>query len=142
LRSTVLENTDLTIPLPEFNELNQPYWDSLKQGHLSFQHCTCCSHNWLPPRSECPHCLEDKWTWQAASGRAKLISWVVYHMAYHPAFAQRLPYAVAVVALEEGARLISNVIGVDDFESLKIDQALQLVIEVEQGLAIPRFKPV
>jgi uncharacterized OB-fold protein len=49
---------------------------------------------------------------------------------------------VAVVELEEGARLISNVIGVDDFESLKIDQALCLVIEQEQGLAIPRFKPV
>ena len=63
-------------------------------------------------------------------------------MAYHPAFAQRLPYAVAVVELAEGARLISNVIGVEDFESLKIDQALALVIELEQGLAIPRFKPV
>jgi len=137
-----MENTDLIIPLPEFNQLNQAYWDGLKQGHLSFQQCTCCSHNWLPPRSECPHCLEDKWTWKTATGKDKLISWVVYHMAYHTAFAQRLPYAVAVVELEEGVRLISNVIGVDDFESLKIDQALQLVIEVEQGLAIPRFKPV
>lgn len=137
-----MENTDLTIPLPEFTAQSQPFWDSLKQGHLSFQHCTSCGHNWLPPRSECPSCLEDKWTWQAASGKAKLISWVVYHMAYHPAFAQRLPYAVAVVELAEGARLISNVIGVEDFESLKIDQALALVIELEQGLAIPRFKPV
>jgi hypothetical protein len=137
-----MENIDLQIPMPEFNELNQPYWDSLVKGNLSFQHCTCCGHNWLPARSECPQCLEDKWTWQVATGKAKLISWVVYHMAYHPAFAQRLPYAVAVVELEEGARLISNVIGVDDFESLKIDQALHLVIEQEQGLAIPRFKPV
>jgi hypothetical protein len=137
-----MENIDLQIPMPEFNELNQPYWDSLVKGNLSFQHCTCCGHNWLPARSECPQCLEDKWTWQVATGKAKLISWVVYHMAYHPAFAKRLPYAVAVVELEEGARLISNVIGVDDFESLKIDQALHLVIEQEQGLAIPRFKPV
>lgn len=137
-----MENTDLHIPMPEFNELNQPYWDSLTQGNLSFQHCTCCGHNWLPTRSECPQCLEDKWTWQVASGKAKLISWVVYHMAYHPAFAQRLPYAVAVVELAEGARLISNVIGLDDYDSLKIDQALTLVIEQEQGLAIPRFKPV
>ena len=136
-----MENTDLQIPMPEFNDLNQPYWDNLAKGSLSFQHCTCCGHNWLPPRSECPQCLEDKWTWQVATGNAKLISWVVYHMAYHPAFAQRLPYAVAVVELEEGARLISNVIGVDDFESLQIDQALHLVIEQEQGLAIPRFQP-
>jgi uncharacterized OB-fold protein len=137
-----MENIDLQIPMPEFNELNQPYWDSLVKGNLSFQHCTCCGHNWLPARSECPQCLEDKWTWQVATGKAKLISWVVYHMAYHPAFAKRLPYAVAVVELEEGARLISNVIGVDDFESLKIDQALHLVIEQEQGLAIAHFKPV
>lgn len=137
-----MDHTDLNIPMPEFNELNQPYWDSLAQGHLSFQHCTCCGHNWLPPRSECPQCLEDKWTWQAACGKAKLISWVVYHMAYHTAFAQRLPYSVAIVELVEGARLISNVIGVEDFESLKIDQALQLVIETENSLAIARFKPV
>jgi len=71
-----------------------------------------------------------------------LISWVVYHMAYHPAFEERLPYAVAIVELDEGPRLISNVVGSADLESLVIDQRLVLVIEEEHGVAIPRFKPI
>jgi uncharacterized OB-fold protein len=137
-----MENTELNIPAPERDALTTPYWEALDEGKLLFQTCKCCSHNWLPPRSECPNCLEDDWTWRPTTGHAKLISWVVYHMAYHPAFADRLPYAVAVVELVEGPRLISNVFGVDDLESLQIEQRLTLVIERENGVSIPKFRPV
>ncbi len=130
------------VPAPERDALNTPYWDSLARGELSYQHCNACGHAWLPARSECPNCLAADSRWQAAAGGAKLISWVVYHIAYHPALANRLPYAVAVVELDEGPRLISNVIGVDDAETLKIDQRLHLVIEDESGTAVPRFRPV
>ena len=128
-------------PLPEVDELNAPYWGALKEGHLVFQQCEACQGRWLPPRSECPHCLSPSWRWERASGRAKLISWVVYHTAFHPAFKERLPYNVAVVELAEGPRLISNVVGVEDQEALRIDQTLNLVIEDEHGVAIPRFTP-
>lgn len=136
-----MEAAETTIPAPERDALNAPYWDSLAQGALSFQRCSQCSHAWLPARSECPACLADQWRWEKAAGGAKLISWVVYHVAFHPAFAQRLPYNVAVVELDEGARLISNVVGIDDAEKLKIDQRLRLVIEDEGGTAVPRFAP-
>ena len=133
--------TPVPVPAPERDALNTPYWDSLKKGMLSYQRCNACKHAWLPARSECPNCLAADWQWQAAAGGAKLISWVVYHMAYHPAFANRLPYTVAVVELDEGPRLISNVIGIEDAEKLQIDQRLLLVIEDESGTAVPRFKP-
>lgn len=136
-----MEQAVTPVPAPERDALNTPYWDHLAQGQLCYQQCNPCSHVWLPARSECPGCLAADWRWQAAAGGAKLISWVVYHMAYHPAFANRLPYAVAVVELDEGPRLISNVIGIEDAESLKIDQRLVLVIEDESGTAVPRFKP-
>jgi uncharacterized OB-fold protein len=136
-----MEKAVVSVPAPERDALNTPYWDHLAQGQLCYQHCNACSHAWLPARSECPGCLAADWRWQAAAGGAKLISWVVYHMAYHPAFANRLPYAVGVVELDEGPRLISNVIGIDDAERLKIDQRLVLVIEDESGTAVPRFKP-
>lgn len=136
-----MDHPDTTFPAPERDALNTPYWDSLTQGVLSYQHCNACGHAWLPARTECPHCLEANWQWKAAAGGAKLISWVVYHMSYHPAFQQRLPYTVAVVELDEGPRLISNVVGVDDAESLKIDQRLHLLIEDESGTAVPRFVP-
>lgn len=136
-----MEKTDVLVPAPERDALNTPYWESLANGVLSFQRCNACHHAWLPARSECPHCLADDWRWTSAVGGAKLISWVVYHMAYHPAFANRLPYTVAVVELDEGPRLISNVVGMNDPEKLKIEQRLSLVIEHESGTAIPRFVP-
>lgn len=136
-----MDHPDTIFPAPERDALNTPYWDSLTQGVLSYQHCNSCGHTWLPARTECPHCLEADWRWKAAAGGARLISWVVYHMSYHPAFHNRLPYAVAIVELDEGPRLISNVIGVDDAESLKIDQRLRLIIEDESGTAVPRFTP-
>ena len=128
-------------PAPELDALNTPYWEALAQGALRFQKCNACGHAWLPPRTECPHCLAAEWRWEKAGGGAKLISWVVYHIAYHPAFAKRLPYNVAVVELDEGPRLISNIIGIDDAEKLVIDQRLRLVIEPEGATAVPRFIP-
>ena len=136
-----MEQAETTIPAPDRDALNTPYWDSLAQGALSFQRCSACGHAWLPARSECPACLGDQWAWEKAAGGAKLISWVVYHTAFHPAFAKRLPYNVAVVELDEGPRLISNLVGMADPKTFKIDQRLRLVIEDENGTAVPRFKP-
>ena len=126
---------------PERDAINTPYWDNLAQGRLTYQCCNACHKAWLPPRSECPGCLSDDWAWKDASGRAKLISWVVYHIAHHKAFENRLPYNVAVVELSEGPRLISNVVGIEDQEGLVIDQPLQLRIETEGGVGLPRFVP-
>ena len=136
-----MEQAETTIPAPDRDALNTPYWDSLAQGALSFQRCSACGHAWLPARSECPSCLDDQWAWEKAAGGAKLISWVVYHTAFHPAFAKRLPYNVAVVELDEGPRLISNLVGMADPKTFKIDQRLRLVMEDENGTAVPRFKP-
>jgi uncharacterized OB-fold protein len=129
------------IPLPHINSLTAPYWESLKKGVLSYQCCAHCKHAFLPPRSECPNCLQDNLSWKAASGKAKLISWVVFHIAYHKAFESRLPYNVAVVELEEGPRLLSNVIHIQDAETLQIDQPLRLVIQQEGEFKVPRFEP-
>jgi uncharacterized OB-fold protein len=96
----------------------------------------------LPARAECPNCLHPELQWQPASGAARLISWIVYHHAFHPAFASRLPYTVAVVELAEGARLVTNIVGTDDPETLRIDMPLLLTIEHVEGVALPRFRPV
>jgi hypothetical protein len=135
------ELAEIPLPLPVRDAQNAPYWDALAEGRHTFQRCTVCGNAWLPPRHECPRCLRDAWTWETASGRARLISWVVFHTAFHPAFKARLPYTVAIVELAEGPRLISNLAGVDDPEALRIDQPLELTIEHEGGVAIPRYRP-
>jgi uncharacterized OB-fold protein len=126
---------------PERNDLNGPYWDVLAKGVLCYQRCDTCGNAWLPPRGECPGCLGTEWQWQSAKGGAKLISWVVYHTAFHAAFKERLPYNVAVVELDEGPRLISNVVGITDHEALKIEQRLKLAVEKEGATSVPRFAP-
>lgn len=133
--------SEIDLPLPVRTELTAPYWDSLQQGQLSYQKCRRCGHAWLPARTECPGCLHDDWHWVPASGRAKVVSWVVFHIAYHKAFEHRLPYNVAIVELEEGPHLISNVVGLADPNALRIEQPLKLRIEHENGFALPRFEP-
>ena len=127
-----------TLPQPEITDLTRPFWERLKQGHLSFQRCSACGHAWLPAREQCPQCLGEAWTREDAAGGARLISWVVYRTAFHPAFESRLPYTVAVIELDEGPRLISNVLG--DAGVLRIEQRLTLAIEDESGTALPRFR--
>src|SRR4051812_19124125 len=96
-----------TIPVPEVTDLTRPYWEALGDGKLMFLRCEC-GHAFLPARRECPSCLSDKLKWEQAAGGGKLISWVVYHIAYNEAFKDKLPYNVAVVELDEGPRLITN----------------------------------
>ncbi|MFN0318022.1 MAG: Zn-ribbon domain-containing OB-fold protein [Burkholderiales bacterium] len=132
------ETAEQDFPLPDTTGAGAHYWGELKQGRLVYQRCNACHHAWLPPRAECPKCLAADWVWANASGKAKLISWVVYHHAYHPWFAKKLPYNVSVVELAEGPRLVSNVI--DTGAKLRIDMPLQLVIESEGDVALARFR--
>jgi uncharacterized protein len=127
------------LPIPEINEVNAPYWQALKAGRLVFQACGC-GNRWLPPRRECPRCLrDDGWAWTEAGGQGRLVSWVVYHTAYHPAFQGRTPYNVAIVELAEGPRLISNIEAANG--DLQGGMALTLSVAREGDVALARFRP-
>ena len=126
-------------PAPDETGLGAHYWSELREGRLVYQGCKACGNGWLPTRGECPKCLSPEWVWKTASGRAKLISWVVFHHAYHPWFAKKVPYNVSVVELAEGPRLISNVVS---DQKLRIEMPLQVVIEREGDVALARFKPL
>ena len=127
-------------PAPEITELNAPYWDALTAGNLIFQRCSSCANAWLPARAECPRCLSGDCSWDAASGRGRLISWTIYHIAYHEAFRDRLPYNVAVVELDEGPRLITNIINPYDQGGLVIDKSVSFVADNNDGIALARFE--
>ena len=127
----------MDFPLPEPTPLSQPYWDALRQGRLTFQRCRKCGHAWLPPRAECPECLAAEWDWTQASGQGRVISWVIYHHAYHDAFKDRLPYNVALVELDEGPRVITNI--VNPHAGIAAEKPVTLKIEDEHGVALARF---
>jgi uncharacterized OB-fold protein len=134
--------TAAAIELPDAGPLLAAYRDALAEGRLSYQRCARCSNAWLPPRDACPACLSPEWAWEAASGRGRVLSWVVYHRAYHPAFAHRLPYNVAVVELDEGPRLVTNIIDVEGGEGLLIEMPVELQAEREGDVPVARFRRV
>jgi len=129
-----------SIPVAEVSSLTEPYWSGLDEGELRFQHCDQCGNAWLPAREECPRCLHAAWTWQVASGGGRLVSWVIYHRAYHEAFAERLPYNVALIELDEGPRLLSNLIDGPPHADPRIDQPVRLVVQHEGPLALTGFE--
>jgi uncharacterized OB-fold protein len=132
--------SDIDISAATVTDLNEPYWASLRQGNLSFQRCTRDGHAWLPARNECPECLYPEWTWERASGRGRLISWVVYHYAANPSLALKLPYNVAIVELAEGPRLATRLLELP--EDLTIDCAVELAVSQDGTLALPTFRVV
>jgi uncharacterized OB-fold protein len=92
-------------PEPARSELDEHWYEALAQGRLIFQRTAV--NAWLPPREEDPVSLSPDWEWADASGDASLVSWVSYHLAYHPYWEDKLPYQVGIIELAEGPRLIA-----------------------------------
>ena len=97
-------------PMPAISSLNQPYWDALKQHQLVMPKCQACEKIWYPPTPFCPRCWSREFSWEKLSGRGAVNSWVVFHQAYFASFTDDLPYNVTEVELEEGPRLLTNLV--------------------------------
>lgn len=129
-------------PLPTPDPVTRAYWNRLREGHLAFQECMACRARWLPPSPACPRCWRSEHRLVDCSGHARLLTWAVYHHAYHPAFAELLPYAVGLVELEEGPRLFSGIRAADP-AILTQGTPLVLVLESQKGgLRVPAFAAI
>jgi uncharacterized OB-fold protein len=128
-------------PIPVPSAESQAYWDGLRDRKLLMPRCDACGKYWFPPSLLCPHCNETKWTWTSTSGRGRIFSYVVYHRVYHPGFAEEVPYAVAVIELDEGPRMVSNVIGIAP-DKLACDLRVEVVYQpITDTITLPKFKP-
>jgi uncharacterized OB-fold protein len=125
------------IPTPE----TQPYWDGCAAGELRLQRCADCSEAYFYPRPVCPACGSTRVEWFTASGRATLYSYVINHRAA-PGFESEAPYAIAVVQLEEGPRMMTNITGIPSTpEDLVLDMPLQVTFEQRGDVSLPLFGP-
>jgi uncharacterized OB-fold protein len=98
-------------PLPRLDEETRGFWEACARHELYLQRCRCCRRFRHPPRALCPACLSSDVEWVRASGRGTVYSFTVTHQNQAPGFRERLPYVLAVVELEEGVRLMTNVVG-------------------------------
>ena len=129
-------------PLPEINELNYRYWEATKRHELVLQKCMECGHYRYPPGDTCPSCLSDRLEWVETRGRGTVYSWVVFHQIYHPAFAEDIPYTVVAVELEEGPRLVTNLLDCKP-EDIEVGMPVEVVFDdVTDDITLPKFRPL
>ena len=116
------------------------FWDGTRAGELRLQRCDACSHIYFPPRPFCPACASRGVSVFAASGRAKLFSYVISHRAA-PGFTA--PYSIAVVELEEGPRMMTNIVNCPQTpEALQLDMPVEVVFEaLDDTISLPHFRP-
>jgi uncharacterized OB-fold protein len=119
--------------------VSRPFWDGCKRHELLLQKCSACGHVWFPPSSRCPQCLSTDYEWSKASGRGRIWSWIVMWQRYFRAFEAEIPYNVAYVTLEEGPRLMTNIVGVEN-DAIHCDMPVVVVFEdVTAEISLPKF---
>ena len=129
-------------PLPRITPDNRPFWEAARRHELRLQRCDACGRFRYPPGPMCPDCLSERFEWRRVSGRGTISSWVVFHRVYFPAFADDAPYAVVQVELEEGPRLISNLVS-SPGEKINIGMPVEVVFDdVTPELSLPRFRRI
>lgn len=129
------------VPRPLHPELTKPFWEAAKRHELLIPRCKICSKYFWYPREECPYCLRQGWDWHVATGKGRLYTYTVVRQPQNPAFNEDVPYIYAIVQLDEGVRMISNVVGCP-VEELKVDMPLEVVFEdVTPDWTLFKFKP-
>ena len=127
----------LPTPTPE----TAHFWDGCKAGELRLQHCRACGETYFPPRPFCPACASRDIEVTKASGKATLWSYVINHRPRRD-MGDAL-YSIAVVALEEGPRMMTNIVDCPQTpEALKLDMPLEVAFERFGDMTLPLFKPV
>ncbi|UVE93809.1 Zn-ribbon domain-containing OB-fold protein [Dietzia sp. B32] len=129
-------------PLPAPTTLTAGFWDAAREERLVVQRCeSCCTFRHYP-RHRCPNCTGDAWQWTEVSGTGHIHSFTVTHQSFHPAWADRVPYVVATVELDEGIRMVSDLD--EPAEAVTIGARVDVFFHhlVDEGITLPRFRLV
>lgn len=125
-------------PLPIPDGDTRPYWEAARQSRLLIQQCDQCRQHVFYPRAVCPHCMSDRLTWVASSGKGTVHSYTVVHRAPE-SFVGDVPYVVALIDLDEGVRMMSNI--VDPPASVRIGARVEVLFEaVTPEITLPKFR--
>ena len=134
---------DYKKPVPRPQAESDEYWEKAKQGELWLRKCNSCGNTYFYPRDISPCCFSKDTGWVQASGKATLYTYGIVHRAPHPGFADDVPFVTAIVELEEGPRMATNIV-MDDPTPEKLQSGMPLEVtfeEITDTIALPKFKP-
>lgn len=133
--------TSVNRPIPSPTQATRPFWDAAAQGRLVFQRCSECKQAQSTPRLFCRHCMSEHLQWEASAGRGSIYTFTVNYRAANPHMTDKLPYVVAVVQLDEGVRLMANIVNVAP-EAVRIgDRVRVCFLKLTETLSLPQFEP-
>ena len=128
-------------PVPAITPEMAPFWEAARRHELVAQRCLDCRTFRFPAREVCSRCLSRRAEWERVSGRGHVFSVVVMHQANHPWFTARTPYAVVVVELDEGARMLSGVVGPEP-HAIEIGMPVEVTFDdATPEISLPMFRP-
>ncbi len=128
-------------PLPHIDEENRPWWEALKRHELYLQKCRDCGAMRYYPRAQCPQCLSPRTEWIRSSGRGKVYTFTVTNQNQAPGFRESLPYVMAYVELDEGLKMLTNIIDCRP-EQVRIGMPVEVVYEdVTPDVTLAKFRP-
>jgi uncharacterized protein len=125
---------------PPASDAGQPFWDATREGRLELPWCTACDRPIWYPRAFCPACAGSDVDWRPASGRATVHAFTIEQAGQTRALEP--PYVVALVDLDEGVRIMTNIVGVPADE-VAVGARVEVVWEaLSDGRQLPLFKPM
>lgn len=131
----------ITKPVPEATELSRPYWEAAQRQELLLQRCQSCRAAIFYPRQWCPECLGLDLAWERASGRGKVFSYSVVYQAPLESYRDDTPYVLALIELEEGPRMMTNVVNVAP-GNVHLGMPVRVCFEERaDGFRVPQFEP-
>ena len=136
-----MTETQYAKPLPTIDAGSRPFWDATKEHRLSIPKCRDCGQHHFYPRELCPHCHSDALDWVDVSGKGEVYSFTIARKPAGPVYADDVPYIIAMITLNEGPRMLTNLI-VDDVEAVRIGDRVAVRFEdVTNEVTLPKFAP-
>ena len=135
--------SEYTKPLPVAAnaDLSQPFWDAMKRHELVLPRCNACSTSFFYPRERCPECLSADLTWYRAGGKGHIYSFTIIEQPVDRTFLEEVPYIYAIIQLDDGPRMISNVVDCA-IEDVRVDMPVTAVFDdVTPYVTLIKFRP-
>jgi uncharacterized OB-fold protein len=135
---------DYKKPLPQADPVTAPFWESVKAHEMKIQRCNDTGKFFFYPRGMSPFTLSDNISWEPVSGKGRVHAFSIVYNNRAPGFADEIPYVVAMIELDEGPRMMSNLIDIEpDPDHVKIGMPVEVVYDdVTDEVTLPKFRPV